>query len=797
MLTSENANVVARDPRLPALRVFLDDDAALQVFKQHCPEIEPHSATCNYLRYKPGTSCLASYTVVTAGGGGLFYAKAYPQGKSEKISKVLGRERYQNESRPSVFAVSELSAVFTTFPYDHELPALQMLEASEGSIPLLSRLAPDEKDMQNATVVPVRYKPERRFVARLDVAGKAVAVLKVHTEPRYQQARRAMKSLAPLAKFTTAKALGHSDRYCTQLLSWLEGSSLNSLIDRGQIKAESFAAAGACLAHLHRQSLEKLPRRLPAYESNEVSQQANEFKYVEDTMQGRLLRLTNSCADALADVAVNPVPTHGDFHPGQVLVGDGSASLIDLDNVALGNPAYDLGSFMAQLEYAHLSGAILKSDKEASSRAFLQGYQSVASMPFTSHAVNTYTAASLVRLIHEPFRHRASDWQNRQEAILQSAEELIADHGSLPSRRNTTASSAARRASSAKVAVFASPLSCQDEKLPWLSQAIDPDLSREVISPWARQAFERDRLELKTIRVLRHKPGRRCMIAYEFHEGSLGEPRILLGKVHSKRRHDRSYQLQKALWDDGFDDRSNDGISVAKPVAIVPQWKMWLQQYVSGLSGWEILNQPSSGSALFLMADATRKLHQSDLITQKNHTIDDEIAILEERLNHVVNAKPRLAERVEKVLEGCKALATALDPSTTATIHRDFYPDQVLFHHGRVYLLDLDLLCHGNPSLDVGNYSAHLLEMAIRRPKESKRLTSAASQLVQNYTQNEQSEAQAEIEVFTTLSLARHIHISTQFNDREFATDRIVAACEGRLASHAITSDKNRNYQRL
>lgn len=782
MLTPEDASVVARDPGLPALRVFLDDDAALQVFKQHYPEIKPHSATCTYLRYKPGTSCLASYTIATATGDRSFYAKAYPRGKSEKISKVLERTSDQDESQTGVFTVSDLSAVFTAFPYDHELPALQMLEASAGSIPLLTRLAPKKQDIQNASVVPLRYKPERRFVARLDFDGKAAAVLKVHTKARYLQAKRAMKSLGLLANFTTAKALGHSDRYCTQLLAWLEGSSLKSQIDRGRIKAESFAAAGACLAQLHRQSIEKLPRRLLEQECNEVNQQANDFKYMSDTLQARLLRLTIWCADALAGFAGHAVPTHGDFHPGQLLVGDGSASLIDLDNVALGNPTYDLGSFLAQLEYAYLSGAISEIDKEVSSRAFLEGYQSVASVPLHSHAVNTYTAASLVRLIHEPFRHRAADWRDRQEAILQSAEELIADHDSQSSHRNTAALSSANCATLEKVEVFDDPLAGQDEELPWLSQAIDPDLASEVIGPWARQAFECDRLELKTIRVLRHKPGRRCLIAYEFGEGSQGERRILLGKVHAKNRHDQSFQLQKALWNDGFDDQSDDGVSVAKPVAIVPQWKMWLQQHVPGVNGWEVLKQPASSSTLKLLAEAARKLHQSNLIVQRTHTTDDEVAILEERLHHVMSAKPRLAERVEKVLEGCKALATTVDPSTAATIHRDFYPDQVIFHRDRIYLLDLDLFCHGNPSLDIGNYLAHLLEMGIRRPKERKLLDTATRQFMQTYAQCDQTVSQAEIEVFTTLSLARQISISTQFKDRAFATERILRSCEQRLA---------------
>jgi hypothetical protein len=58
MLNPNDALVAAADSELPALRVILDDDAALALFAQHVPDFQSSAARCTYLRYKPHTSCL-------------------------------------------------------------------------------------------------------------------------------------------------------------------------------------------------------------------------------------------------------------------------------------------------------------------------------------------------------------------------------------------------------------------------------------------------------------------------------------------------------------------------------------------------------------------------------------------------------------------------------------------------------------------------------------------------------------------------------------------------------------------
>ena len=80
----------------------------------------------------------------------------------------------------------------------------------------------------------------------------------------------------------------------------------------------------------------------------------------------------------------------------------------------------------------------------------------------------------------------------------------------------------------------------------------------------------------------------------------------------------------------------------------------------------------------------------------------DELRILHEHLPLVAEMKPHLGKRIERVLTACDQLGATLTAPKPCGIHRDFYPAQVIVHGARLYLLDFDLYCRGNPGLDIG-----------------------------------------------------------------------------------------------
>src|SRR6185437_14397422 len=65
---------------------------------------------------------------------------------------------------------------------------------------------------------------------------------------------------------------------------------------------------------------------------------------------------------------------HGDAHPKNCLLGDAGATLIDLDQAALGPASADIGGVLARLLRDLLAGRLDAAEAAARGESFLEGY---------------------------------------------------------------------------------------------------------------------------------------------------------------------------------------------------------------------------------------------------------------------------------------------------------------------------------------------------------------------------------------------------------------------------------------
>ena len=70
MLLPEDHLLIDCDRALPGLRLLFDADAFAGAVRPHLAHARLDGARLLYLRYKPGTSCLASYQLDTSAGSG-------------------------------------------------------------------------------------------------------------------------------------------------------------------------------------------------------------------------------------------------------------------------------------------------------------------------------------------------------------------------------------------------------------------------------------------------------------------------------------------------------------------------------------------------------------------------------------------------------------------------------------------------------------------------------------------------------------------------------------------------------
>ena len=323
-----------------------------------------------------------------------------------------------------------------------------------------------------------------------------------------------------------------------------------------------------------------------------------------------------------------------------------------------------------------------------------------------------------------------------------------------------------------------------DSKIPFLETALDLQQAKYQLC-----MFVPDIQQVTAANLVRHKLGRRALIEYriETYSGSL----TLLGKIRAKGTDYTSYYIQHALWKQGFDDNSADGYSVPDPVGVIPEWRMWLQRKVSGVSASELLPTSDGVALCRRIAGLADKLHGMSMPTAKQQTLTDELTILQARLPQVAQKYPHWQPRIENILNACNQLVAhhsiANYTESFVGIHRDFYGDQILVDCARIWLVDLDLYCQGHPALDIGNFIAHITEQSLRETGNPDAMADQEAALRETFIDTcstldlPAENLRYEIELYTVLTLVRHIHISTRIAERNHCTESILALCETRL----------------
>lgn len=326
------------------------------------------------------------------------------------------------------------------------------------------------------------------------------------------------------------------------------------------------------------------------------------------------------------------------------------------------------------------------------------------------------------------------------------------------------------------------------------SRSIDPDL------PVLEEALDRVRMEgrlrpmipeapaLESIGLVKHRPGRRCVLAYEFRGcsgGGDGVPLTLFGKIRRKGTDWRTHQLLGELWAGRHRHGTGRRVSVPEPVGVVPDLRMTVQRGAPGEPVTELLFREEAVERMSGVASAIHSLHREGPGVDRRHSLGDEIAILEERLGALRAQRPVWESRLMRIVDACRQLVVRLESDRMVGIHRDFYSDQILIAGEEWTLIDLDLYTMGDPALDVGNFAGHLTELSLRTRGEPDALADRERCLFDSYRALRPDVAEGVLRDYATLTLVRHISISSTIPDRARTTGDLIDLCEQRLALRA------------
>lgn len=178
------------------------------------------------------------------------------------------------------------------------------------------------------------------------------------------------------------------------LMQDVTGVPLSALPDEERTTA--MTAAGKALARLHSLSIEGLGAHSLDSEVRLLRDWV-EFTSILDPASSPVF--TRKLADvelALAEAKCpRPCVIHRDFHERQLIHGSGSATLIDFDTVSIGDPAQDIGNFLAHLTLAELLSG---TPADISRTNFLDGYSAAAGDVGAAASILAHERATRLRL---------------------------------------------------------------------------------------------------------------------------------------------------------------------------------------------------------------------------------------------------------------------------------------------------------------------------------------------------------------------------------------------------------------
>lgn len=284
-----------------------------------------------------------------------------------------------------------------------------------------------------------------------------------------------------------------------------------------------------------------------------------------------------------------------------------------------------------------------------------------------------------------------------------------------------------------------------------LYRATRPDLAGPYLADVMAGSDARvkhDLVSVDAIDVLKYKPGRRCVLAYDLRlrnrrTGVVALQRVI-GKVFRDERGQRLHSLQQTLWYDGFGPQADDQVFVPRSLGYVAEMRMQVQACAPGLTLDALaLHGPVTEPAA-RCGKALAKLHRTPAFaTAKRadeltpYRLHDESGRLDSYAATVLTWRPDQRARVLALRDALARWATILpDPATPALVHRDFYYSQVLFDQARMTLIDFDLLAIGDPAIDVANFTAHLAFLGLDKLDDLDALAGASGQFMETYARH-------------------------------------------------------------
>lgn len=385
---------VGPDPSLGGVReLFSSEGEELVATFLRKRGFEPQSLRPVQALYRPGSSCIVRYRVRCFDPDGLDrHISVCSEVRAQSKEPVPVPGAFEERHRFPDPVERDGPYLVWAFPYD---PALKTMNDAAWGPWAKSELMGSGQHFRAVSVQPVMYRPRRRAMFRYVGVGASEATqasyfAKVLRTPRLERSVKVSQALQP--KRGLIPRLLKRRRPSLKLLLPLAQAGSNTLLFRPApgLSLRDMLLRNEPLPHPSRivavmQEIAALDSRGLLGASPRHSRTPTELVETTGALIAKLLpeaagtvRRVGEAVERGAEAGgTHPCLVHGDLYDGQIFIDrDFSLTLIDLDDVGVGEPAQDVANFCAHLLVMAMS------NPEAKER--LTAYRSVLRQEFSA-----------------------------------------------------------------------------------------------------------------------------------------------------------------------------------------------------------------------------------------------------------------------------------------------------------------------------------------------------------------------------------------------------------------------------
>lgn len=396
-------------------------------------------------------------------------------------------------------------------------------------------------------------------------------------------------------------------------------------------------------------------------------------------------------------------PVHADFHHTNVLVDGTNIRLIDLDEMAFGDPCLDVGRFLASLRIPSLRTFGTINNLQGERELFLEEY--LKTRHENTGTIRLFESASLLVSAASAFRINRPDWKNEVSLLIDEAERVFA---SVDKGKGVVVAQEQNKA----------PQIASEDRVHW---ALDETYVQSLITPHIKEFYTADTGCCKVMKKKKIHMGYR--IRYKVSGWRQNKKwKSLIEGIVSTRDSGSTFFNHLSLLRDVL-KKSEARFLFPLPIAYFPQIATVFTTSMEGKPFLSLLGTPEMIKATDNLAKALYIMHNSNIRLRKAYPTEEEFSYIRKKIFRIKESYPLFHSIVFPLFTIIEERKNMLKEKASPIVY-DIQPQNILYANDSISLTNFAKLRLSHPYFDIGNFLAQLALVGIQedRKKETDKI---------------------------------------------------------------------------